>query len=333
MKKKKGLCIFLSAAMIATSFVACGKTSIDYKNAVTVINNEGKVCVVMTDKDKIALKEKDGSLKTSVLSDKEIEKINKAKKEKSSSQYEKAKKNLKENQSKKSSDKKDEKNDDETTKATQGTTGANGLPSLDTEVKVEAEKKDLLPEGKEVTTKKNAELLKDSVIVKTIKTKKFTINANIISGGKKTPTTIAFNNKDFCAEVTYSPIKMRMMSQNGKMYLVFPAMKMYYETDEQIDESIMNFSEIDDNEQKYVKTTKVNGLTCEEYKAGESTTKYYFDSKGNWKRMESIEENGTMTAFEISSFSGTVDSNLFSLKGLNKMDDNALKAMAGSMGA
>lgn len=312
MKTKRGLCIALSAVMIATSLTACSKKVKIQNDSMTVTNENGEICVVITDKNGDVVKDKDGNDKTVVLTGATVDS--------SSNKTDSNDKN-----------KSTTKNSGTKKANTPGTTGANRLPDFNQEVDVTAKKEDLLPTGKPVTTKKNAETLRDSVVAKTIKTGKFTMKANIISGGNKMPATISFKDKDFCMEVTYSQFQMRVLSMNSKMYLVMPALKMYYETTDESTTDIFDFGEITNEKQTYVKTTKVNNLTCEEYKSDEGTSRYYFDSNNQWKRFESIDADGTMAVFEISSFTNKAESSLFSLSGFNKMDEKALEALGGGL--
>lgn len=297
MKTKKGLCIFLSILMIAVSFVACGKKNPGSSDElITKVDENGVTYVEVTNENGEAVTNADGEVVTSVISD-------------GAGNTTQANAN--------------------TASKTQGTTGANGLPDFDDDMDVTAAKEDLLPTGKEVTTKKSASTLRDDVIVKIIKSGKFTMKTNIISGGNKIPATIAFNNKDFCMDTTYSQFNMRVLAKDGKMYLVLPALKMYYESSDGDATGLgaIDFSTLGDDDQKYIKTTEVDNLTCEEYSTDGGTVKYYFDSSKNWKRWECIMEDGTLTAFEITSFSNKVDSSLFSLDGLNKLDQKALEAL------
>lgn len=291
---KKGLCIFLSTAMIVLSFAACTKKG-DNKSAdvTTQTNANGEVYVNVTDKNGEAVTNADGEAVTSVLSSAEKSKI-----EASSS------------------------------KAAAGSTSASkpggsisGTTSLNP-IDITGSKDDLLDEGTTIKTT-NKTTLRDSVIGKVVKTKKFTLQTSIISGGVKTPVTLAFNNENLCAEMTYQSIAMRMLIMDKKMYIVFPAMKGYTEITEEGFEGLGDLMSNITGDQTYVATTKVKDgsttLICEEYKSSDGArVKYYFDGN-TWKRWET-ESGSDISIFEVSSFSGNVDSSLFSLSGYQKID-------------
>ncbi len=304
---KKGFCIILATLLAVMSFAACGKKDVADAD-VTMTNAEGSAYVEVTDKNGESVTDASGETVTSVLSDKEKEKIEK---EKSKSE----KKNGSDSASKKNS------------KGETTTTGLAGLEDLaNSDMVVTAAPENTLPEGTTVkqTSKKT---LRETVIEKVIKSKKFTLKTDIISGDTKIPATIAFDNDNLCMDVTYSGWNMRLLSLDGKMYLIFPALKMYAESGD-TDDTLGNFADLN-SEQTYVKTTKVEDYTCEEYSSEGATIKYYFDKDENWVRWESVDSEGTATVFEVSSFTDEADSKLFSLKGFTKIDEEAL---AGALG-
>ena len=296
---KKSICIILSALLIICSFAACGKKDNLPDKDATKVNDEGKVYVELDETDE------DGVPKTSILSDKEVEKLDKA-----------------------------ENNTTSSTKKANGSTAAsNGTSAEFTEPEITAAPEDLLPEGTKKDETEKAKL-RDTVIGSVVKKGKFTINANMISGTTKTPTTIAMSDNKLAMEMTISGISMRVLLMNDKMYCVMPTFKYYFELGEGEYGELGSIGDIT-AQQSYVKTTTVKDgsttLTCEEYKTDTgSINKFYFDSKNNWKRWEIIEGTGDsqqIVIFEISDFSGKVDSNLFNLSGYTKQD---LSALAGT---
>ena len=113
-------------------------------------------------------------------------------------------------------------------------------------------------------------------------------------------------------------MKLQFLILNGKAYAIIPQMKAYMEVPkEYIDE--MAFGDIVNEEtqdnSEYVETgeVKINGktYTCDVYKDGDTTIKYYF-LDGELKRMETI--NGEDTAImEINSLSDKADKSKLAL--------------------
>lgn len=283
---KKGLCIILSALMIAFSFASCGKK--DVSDEPTKVDENGSSYIEVTDKD--------GNEVTSVLSDKD-----KAKADKNA-----AKDNKKTT----------------TVNASEFASKAENAMSGFTNVNEEdmkSDKKDLINKGTE-TKKTN---LRDEVIKKISKSGKITLKANIIAAsGENTDITCVSSNKKFAYEVTMKGSKIRMIIDNTDLIIVLPDYKWYYKTtseDMGLDNIDDIMSNITSSEDKYVGSTKVtvNGTeyTCEEYKnSNDVTTKYYFDKNNNWKRVETI-DGDSITIMEIQSYTNKVDNSIFSVSG------------------
>ena len=287
---KKGLCIVLSALMIAFSFASCGKK--DVSDEPTKIDENGSAYVEVTDKD--------GKEVTSVLSDKDKSKADK----------------------KAAKDNKETTTADASEIASKAEGAISGFTNVD-EKDIQSDKKDLIKDG--TSTKKTS--LRDDVIIKTSKTGKFTLKAKIkASSGENTPVTCVTNGKKFAYDMTMNGSQVRIIMDGNNLYLLLPAIKWYVKmsTDdiglESMDDMMSNLASTED---KYVGSTKVtvNGTeyTCEEYKNSDGRiTKYYFDKNNNWKRIEGI--NGDeVTIMEIDSFSRKVDDSVFSLKGYTDM--------------
>ncbi len=287
---KKGLCIVLSALMIAFSFASCGKK--DVSDEPTKIDENGSAYVEVTDKD--------GKEVTSVLSDKDKSKADK----------------------KAAKDNKETTTADASEIASKAEGAMSGFTNVD-EKDLKSDKKDLIKDG--TSTKKTS--LRDDVIIKTSKTGKFTLKAKLkASSGEDTPVTCVTNGKKFAYDMTMNGSQVRIIMDGNNLYLLLPAIKWYVKmsTDdiglESMDDMMSNLASTED---KYVGSTKVtvNGTeyTCEEYKNSDGRiTKYYFDKNNNWKRIEGI--NGDeVTIMEIDSFSGKVDDSVFSLKGYTDM--------------
>lgn len=284
---KKGLCIVLSALMIAFSFASCGKK--DVSDEPTKIDENGSAYVEVTDKD--------GKEVTSVLSDKDKSKA----------------------------DKKAAKDNKETTTAdtsellSKVEAEASKVTNID-EKNLVSDKKDLISDGTEI--KKTS--MRDEIIAKTLKSGKFTLKMKMkTSSGVDNPVSLVFNGKKFAADITLNDMQVRAIFDNDNFYMVLPALKVYIKTSSDEAGNIGDLTNITDSNAKYVGSTKVtvNGTeyTCEEYKSDDdSVVKYYFSSKKEWKRMEII--NGEdVSIFEIESLSNKVDESVFSLKGYTDM--------------
>lgn len=287
---KKGLCIVLSALMVAFSFASCGKK--DVSDEPTKVDENGSAYVEVTDKD--------GNEVTSVLSDKDKSKADK----------------------KAAKDNKETTTADASELASKAEGAMSGFTNVD-EKDIQSDKKDLIKDG--TSTKKTS--LRDDVIIKTSKTGKFTLKAKIkASSGEDTPVTCVTSDKKFAYDMTKNGSQVRIIMDGNNLYLLLPSLKWYVKmsTDdiglESMDDMMSNLA---NSEDKYVGSTKVtvNGTeyTCEEYKNSDGRiTKYYFDKNNNWKRIEGI--NGDeVTIMEIDSFSGKVDDSVFSLKGYTDM--------------
>lgn len=287
---KKGLCIVLSALMVAFSFASCGKK--DVSDEPTKVDENGSAYVEVTDKD--------GNEVTSVLSDKDKSKADK----------------------KAAKDNKETTTADASELASKAEGAMSGFTNVD-EKDLKSDKKDLIKDG--TSTKKTS--LRDDVIIKTSKTGKFTLKAKIkASSGEDTPVTCVTSDKKFAYDMTMNGSQVRIIMDGNNLYLLLPSLKWYVKmsTDdiglESMDDMMSNLA---NSEDKYVGSTKVtvNGTeyTCEEYKNSDGRiTKYYFDKNNNWKRIEGI--NGDeVTIMEIDSFSGKVDDSVFSLKGYTDM--------------
>lgn len=219
--------------------------------------------------------------------------------------------------------------------ATNPTSGSNGVTPIAPDLEnfnPNASKEDLLDEG----TKVQKTTLRDDIIAKTIKDKKFTMTMTVLGQGTEIPTTVTMDGDKFGATLNLNGIDSKVISKDGKTYVAFnySGMKMYMETEsESIGmEDIMTPQAGDD--QKYVKTTTVkdNGktYTCEEYKTDDGiVTKFYFEGK-KWVRQETI-DGDTISICEIKDFKNTVDNSVFDLKGYTKLDEKALAALGGGM--
>lgn len=191
-----------------------------------------------------------------------------------------------------------------------------------------AKPEDLLPEGEEV--KKTT--LRDDIIVKTIKSKKFTMTMVVLGQDAEIPTTVTMDGDNFGAALSLGGMDAKILAMNGKTYMAFTYMtaKLYMETEEDSYDMSGILNPTGDEKVEYVKTTTVeeNGktYTCEEYKSETGiVTKYYFLDK-TWVRQEVI-DGDTVSICEIRDFKKTTDKSIFDLTGYKKLDEKTLGAL------
>lgn len=285
---KKSLCIVLSALMIAVSFAACGKKIVN-ENTTTKVDEKGSAYVEVTDKD--------GKTVTSVLSDKEKSEVEK--------QAEKSNANTTTMDASEAMSKIEQE--------------MSGLTDF-SEDDLKSNEEDLVDKGTEI--KKTT--LRDDVIVKALKSGKFTLNMTLkAASNADTPVVLVSNGKKIAADMTMNGSKVRMIIDDDGVYVVLPTAKVYVKMSSDEIGSMDELKNIASSDGTYVGSTKVklNGEdhTCEEYKSSDGTViKYYFNSKKEWKRMEVITEDEA-AIYEISSFSNKADESIFSLKGYADM--------------
>ena len=214
----------------------------------------------------------------------------------------------------------------ETTTKKGSSSGNSSTKKNDTTTKVSggtgSSSKDLLDDG----TKTNKTNLKEKVIDPVIKSGTFTVECNLIADSVSMPTTLAFRGNDFSFTVKMSGLDFRVFSNNGKYYLALPSLGRYGEIDKKTFGDFSSSTEIMNKKATYVKSTKVkNGsetYTCEEYKASDGTIiKYYFNSKNEWKRWETI-DGDTVGVFVINSFGKGAKSSLFEISKFWIKDDS-----------
>ena len=110
-------------------------------------------------------------------------------------------------------------------------------------------------------------------------------------------------------------LKAAFIVTGGKLYLVIPAMRCYMEVPQDVLDSILDPDLIEgganDDNSKYVSSAEVTvggkKYTCDVYESDGNTTKYYFDSNGDLKRIESISSDGSPAIIEISTLKKGAD--------------------------
>lgn len=317
---KKSLSIILCVLMVVLTFSSCKfiktkepaetgdttasvKSSEESESSASEKSSETKsekgkedgesITVFVTDKNNDIVTNKDGTPKTEKID------LNKLQKE------------LEKEMTKSASTKKAGENG-KTTKKSSDTSG---------EIAPQSAKEDLLPEG----SKASDTTLMKTTVEPILKGGTYTIKGNIKAEGQSIGAQIAFRNKkDYSVQVTMSVFSVRVFCNNGKYYMALPSMGKYAEVAADDIGDIGDISDsFKDKEAKYVKTTSVKvgkeTYTCEEYKTSTGTAKYYFNSKGEWKRMEII-EGETILVWEITSFTKSVENKMFEIDKLWKKD-------------
>ena len=149
-----------------------------------------------------------------------------------------------------------------------------------------------------------------------IKSESFTLSATIeaeVDGSTvRMPMTLMRSGDDLYVETNMpvegkGALKAAFIVTGGKLYLVIPAMRCYMEVPQDVLETILDPDLIEgganDDNSKYVSSAEVTvggkKYTCDVYESDGNTTKYYFDSNGDLKRIESISSDGSPAIIEI----------------------------------
>ncbi|MBP3442197.1 MAG: hypothetical protein J6L62_05265 [Clostridia bacterium] len=173
-------------------------------------------------------------------------------------------------------------------------------------------------------------LLRDEVILKVIKDRKFTISMTVVGEGEEIPVTLTMDGDNSGMAMSVEGIESKVITLNGKSYMAFNYMgiKMYMETEDGGMGSLMSPGS---GNETYVKTTTVTEgnktYTVEEFKSPEGTViKYYFEGE-KWVRQEVIEGN-IVSICEIHELKDSVDKSIFDLKGYIKIEEDFLNGLA-----
>lgn len=279
---KKGLCIVLSALMIAFSFTACGKKP--DKETPTKVDENGSAYIEVTDKD--------GNEVTSVLSDKD-----KAKADKNAAKTTTTASSV------------------DTSKLEKEYSAIGNLSEDD----MKSDKKDLIPNGTSIKkTSLRDDIIKKTVQSGKF-TLKMTLQT--ASDGTM-PVTLVSNGKKIAADMTLEGATIRAIFEDGKAYIVMPNAKVYFQMSSDDLGNIGDISSMVSSDGTYVSSTKVtkNGVeyTCEEYKSSDDTVIKYYFAGNEWKRMEVISDD-EVAIYEIETLSSKADESVFSLSGYNDM--------------
>ncbi len=329
---KKSLSIIFCIVMVATTFCSCKiiKNKDVAEEGLTYIDASGVTHEYATNEFGEVVTNKDGEKETTAAGQKSADK----KSEKAADKNGKG-------------DNKDGKDSTDVNNQTFVVTDKNGkdvtdkngnsvTTKIDESILTSTQKTDgsadkALPEGQKIS---NTTLAKTKV-EPVLKGGTFTIKGKMSVEGMQLPVTIAFRNKkDFSMEMSYSVLSVRMFSNGGKYYMALPTMKKYTQTTS----DMIDLEELGDPTKAfnpdgttYQKTTSVKDgkvtYTCEQYKTKEGAIiKYFFDSKGDWKRME-LKEDGETVIWKIDSFSNKADDKLFNVDKSWKRDDKFFEGM------
>ena len=211
-----------------------------------------------------------------------------------------------------------------------------------------------MPTGKVVTVKEKDRLLTSTNDGKTLTGGTFTMKATInmaAEGGQSINLPVTLIRKDNASSLTLSANVNEFASLTGsaddtdnqaalealnpllngkltfialddgsKKYVIFPQFRIYMDGDEMLQGLDMNPNSLSggDGKKTYVRSTRPElnkkTYTCEEYKNGDTTVKYYF--QGNYlKRIETTTAGETIL-LDVSSIDGKVSANALKLSPL-----------------
>jgi hypothetical protein len=139
--------------------------------------------------------------------------------------------------------------------------------------------------------------------------------------------------------------KTRMVFLPGKVYWVFPERKSYMDFGEIMSEAaadMNSFSSIFDNLPSNVDNVKASKVTldkteylCAQVTSDGTSTKYYFDKKGDLKRIEMIadgQEPDENAVIDITELKSPADKSYFSVKGYVKTPIAELQKLFSTLG-
>ena len=146
----------------------------------------------------------------------------------------------------------------------------------------------------------------------------------------------------FAMEMPMGVTTMRFAYDGKAMNLILPATKYYYTVADAEGENLMGgsmdmWNSLNSSTMEYVETTEVkirgNNYICETFTDSTNTNKYYFNKKGELKRIEIIAAGGETSILKINECSTKVDDKIFSVpKGYKQLTEDALAALGGSLG-
>ena len=173
--------------------------------------------------------------------------------------------------------------------------------------------------------------------------KSFTFDGEVSTGTESLSAKIYVKGDKVAMEANVASMAVRLIYTKDSVNMLIPSLKYYITMPVEeagafnTEEMIGALSNIDSEELEYVSTTteKVDGknYTCETYKDGVNTNKYYFDSNDNLKRIEIIDDKGNKNITKVNEFSANVSDSVFTIPaGYKELSQDDLGALAGMMG-
>ena len=313
MKKNRIIAAVASLALVITMFAACGKGDDGESTNPTVVGDDGQVYVEVTE----VVTDASGEAVTDAEGNTQVVSVTKPV---------------------------------ETTAGDTATTG-----SGQSEVEGTTTYEDVVfPEGEEIEVevddKGRPEDSKMQSLVDAItKKKSFYISLTFVNDNSLgeifgSGISMKFYLKDtkFAMDMPLGLATIRIMFDGENAHIVLPTTKNYitYPAEEEstalVDECKAMWDSLDSSAMDYDSTTvvKIRGVeyTCEIYNDGTNINKYYFDSNGDFKRMETIASDGTTSIVKVNECSSDFDESIFSVpKSYQPISEDALVAMFGSM--
>jgi len=204
------------------------------------------------------------------------------------------------------------------------------------------------PEGEKVDVEVDASgVPKDSKLKKLVDeiTEKDAIfvDGKMPVDGQNVAVKMYVKGEKLAAELKMGATNVRVIYNKDKVHMLFPTLKMYLTMPPEAvgamdTEAMMDLlNEMISDEIEYVETTnvKLDGKdhTCEVYKDGVNTNKYYFDSNGNLKRIEVIDSKGNSDVTLFNEFSANVPDSIFSIpSGYKEITEENIESLAGMFG-
>ncbi|MBQ6624293.1 MAG: hypothetical protein IIX39_00540 [Clostridia bacterium] len=202
----------------------------------------------------------------------------------------------------------------------------------------------------EKTTQTSARLYEKKVlpIIKSGKfTMKFSVSSNFEGvGNMVVPVVVACDdtNNRFFFETRFSAIKMQYILKNDKMYMVFPSMRSYTETEygsegDDISQMIKDITNgMASTKSEFIGTSKAKykgvECVCEEYKEDNLVYRYFFrKSDSKFIRLEMIDtQTKESTVINFDSLSAGVAESYFNIpKSYKKVDMDSLADSLGNI--
>ncbi len=156
------------------------------------------------------------------------------------------------------------------------------------------------------------------------------------------PIKVYVKNNNMALEYTLGKASVRMVTANGQLNLVFPAVKYYCAIGDAssaeaggVDYAI--WEALGSDTMKYDRTEKVtmnkSQYKCEYYIGDGTVNRYYFTATGKLVRIEIEASDGTISIMSVDDYATTVSDSVFEIPGnYTKISEDKLESLMGSMG-